>query len=227
MPTVLITGANRGLGLEFARQYAADGWSVIATCRDPVNPGELATIAGDIEVHSLDVTDGRAVERLADNLKGRAIDVLVHNAGVMGPRRLALDALDYDAWAEVMRVNMMAPVRVCACFADHVAGSDMKKIAVLSSKMGSIDDNTSGGSYIYRTSKAGLNAAMKSVAHDLGGKGIAVAILHPGWVRTDMGGPNGLIDPPESITGMRRVIENLTLETSGGFFNYDGRPIPW
>ena len=227
MSTVLIAGANRGLGLEFTRQYAEAGWSVIATCRDPLNPGELASLQGDIEVHSLDVTDFHGVEALANTLSGRAIDVLICNAGVYGPKPCSLGGIDYDAWAPVMRVNVYAPLNLCECFLPHVAKSDQKKIAVLSSKMGSMTDNTSGGSYIYRASKAALNAVMKSLALDVRDQDVAVAMLHPGWVRTDMGGPNGLIDAPESISGMRAVIDGLGVDSSGGFFAYDGAPIPW
>ena len=226
MPTVLITGANRGLGLEFARQYAEDGWRVIATCRTPELATELNAMDG-IEDHKLDVDDFDAVAALASELSGTAIDVLISNAGVYGPKGYGLDELDYEAWEQVMRTNVMAPLRLVQCFAPHVAASGLKRIATLSSKMGSMADNSSGGSYIYRSSKAGVNAVMKSVAHDLAPQGVTCIVLHPGWVRTDMGGPNGLIDAPESVRGMRHVIEGLKPQDNGGFFNYDGSEIPW
>lgn len=227
MPTVFITGANRGLGLEYARQYADDGWRVIATCRDPGSANDLSSLAGDIEIHALDVTDHGQVQSLAKNLRKDAIDLLLNNAGIYGPRPSKLGGIEYDAWEEVMRINVMAPMKVCECFRDHVGASDLKKIAIMSSKMGSMGDNESGASYTYRSSKAALNAAMKSLAVDLKPRGIAVAILHPGWVRTDMGGPSGLIDAPESVAGLRQVIENLSLENTGRFYNYDGTEIPW
>jgi NAD(P)-dependent dehydrogenase (short-subunit alcohol dehydrogenase family) len=126
-----------------------------------------------------------------------------------------------------MRINVMSPLKVCESFGTHVAASDLKKIAIMSSKMGSMGDNNSGGSYVYRSSKAALNAVMKSLSVDLGARGISVVILHPGWVRTDMGGSGGLIDAPESVNGLRQVIKGLNLENSGRFYNYDGLEIPW
>ncbi len=147
--------------------------------------------------------------------------------GIYGPRVVAYDSVDYAAWAEVLRVNTMSPLKVSAVFAGNVARSGLKKIVTITSQMGSIADNWSGGSYIYRSSKAALNAAMKSLAHDLAAKKIAVAVLHPGWVRTDMGGSGATIDPFESVAGLRQVIEDLNFENSGRFLAYDGREIPW
>ncbi len=227
MPTCLITGANRGIGLEFAKQYAADGWKVIATCRRPEEAEKLNALEGDIQVHPLDVTDFARIEALARKLEGEPVDLLINNAGIYGPRVVAYDSVDYAAWAEVLRVNTMSPLKVSAVFADNVAKSGLKKIVTITSQMGSIADNASGGSYIYRSSKAALNAVMKSLAHDLAAKKIAVAVLHPGWVRTDMGGSGATIDPFESVAGLRQVIEDLSFENSGRFLAYDGRAIPW
>lgn len=227
MPTCLITGANRGIGLEFAKQYAADGWKVIATCRRPEEAEKLNALEGDIQVHPLDVTDFARIEALARKLEGAPVDLLINNAGIYGPRVVAYDSVDYAAWAEVLRVNTMSPLKVSAVFADNVAKSGLKKIVTITSQMGSIADNASGGSYIYRSSKAALNAVMKSLAHDLAAKKIAVAVLHPGWVRTDMGGSGATIDPFESVAGLRQVIEDLSFENSGRFLAYDGRAIPW
>ena len=226
MPTVMITGASRGLGLEFARQYAHDGWSVIATCRKPENATELNAIDG-VTVYPLNVTNFTAVGALADKLKGTAIDVLINNAGVYGPKGSALNELDFDMWEQVLRTNTMAPLCVAQCFAAHVAASDHKCIATLSSKMGSMTDNTSGGSYLYRSSKAAVNAVMKSLANDLGPQGVISVLLHPGWVRTDMGGASGLIGAEQSVTGMRRVIGSAKMSDSGHFYAYDGAEIPW
>ncbi len=227
MPSVLITGASRGLGLEYARQYAADGWKVFATCRDPENAEALRGLPGDVDVRPLDVADFGQIQELAKALRKESIDLLLNNAGIYGPRPSKLGGIEYDAWEQVMRINVLSPIRVTECFRDHVAGGALKKIAFMSSKMGSMGDNESGASYIYRSSKAALNAAAKSLSVDLKPRGIAVAILHPGWVRTDMGGPGGLIDAPESVSGLRRVIDELSLENSGRFSNYDGTEIPW
>ncbi len=230
MPTVFITGANRGLGLEFARQYLDDGWDVIATCRNAGQATALKALAGSsagtLAVHGMAVDDDGAITALAQDLSGQAIDVLINNAGVMGPR-LSFGELDSAAWAEVLRINVIAPLKVAEAFVGHVARSDQKKIVTVSSKMGSMTDNTSGGSFIYRSSKAGVNAAMRSLSFEVAPQGIASAMLHPGWVRTDMGGPNGLIDATESVSGMRSVIAALDADMSGRFWNYDGTEIPW
>lgn len=227
MPTCLISGANRGLGLEFAKQYAADGWKVIATCRRPEAADELNAVEGDIQVHALDVTDFTQMEALGATLSGEAIDVLIKNAGVYGPRVVQHHSVDYAAWTEVLRANAMAPLKMAAVFEPHVAKSKLRRIVAITSLMGSMTDNTSGGSYIYRSSKAALNAVMRSLAMDLKEKGIAVAMLHPGWVKTDMGGPGAKIEPSESIAGMRKVIDGLTVENTGRFFNYDGTELSW
>ncbi|MGB0748742.1 MAG: SDR family oxidoreductase [Magnetospiraceae bacterium] len=227
MPTVMITGANRGLGLEFARQYAADGWRVIATIRKPESGAALAAVQGDIQVHLLDVANFEMIDALAAELKDVAIDVLVHNAGIMGPRGADMTEIDFGAWEQVLRVNALAPFKVITAFLPQVERGVQRKIVVLTSKMGSMADNSSGGSYIYRSSKAALNAHMRSLAIDLARRDIAVTVLHPGWVRTDMGGPRGLIDAEQSVAGMRGVIDGLTTETGGRFYNYDGQEIPW
>lgn len=230
MTSVLVTGANRGIGLEFVRQYAADGWRVFACCRDPDAAEHLRALAREadgVSIHRLDVGAFDRIDALARELDGQAIDVLVNNAGVYGGRPQDLETLDYDAWAEVLRINCLAQVRVSRAFLEHVARSERKVIVAITSKMGSIADNTSGRGYIYRTSKAALNAAMKSLAVDLAPRGIAVAVLHPGWVKTDMGGPDALIGVAESVAGMRAVIARLGPATSGGFFGYDGALIPW
>jgi NAD(P)-dependent dehydrogenase (short-subunit alcohol dehydrogenase family) len=227
MPNVLITGANRGLGLEFARQYADEGWRVFATCRELERAGALRGREGDISIHALDVGDFDRIDALAKELKDEAIDVLINNAGVYGAGPQTLESLDYDEWASVMRIDCMAPIRVSRAFLEHVGRSEKKVIVAITSKMGSIDDNTSGGAYIYRSSKAALNAAMKSLAIDLAPRGITAAVLHPGWVKTDMGGPNALIGAEESVSGMRRVIAGLTPRKSGAFLAYDGSTVPW
>ena len=227
MPSVLITGANRGLGLEFTRQYAADGWRVFAACRDPAGARDLAAVEGDVSAETLDVDDGPQVAALANKLSGQPIDVLINNAGIYGPKDVTRDTVVYDAWGQVFRTNTMSPLAVSAAFAANVAQGGQKKIITLSSIMGSIAENDSSGDFIYRSSKAAVNAVMKSLAGDLKSEGITVAVVHPGWVRTDMGGPDAAIEAPESVTGMRAVIAGLKESDSGRFLNYDGTEIPW
>lgn len=223
----MITGANRGLGLEYARQYADDGWRVIATCRDPETATELISLHGELDIYALDIESEEQISSLANILQEETIDLLINNAGIYGPRPSKLGHIDYDTWENVMRINVMAPLKVCENFINHVAKSKLRKIAIMSSKMGSMDDNNSGGSYVYRASKAALNAVMKSLSIDLAPDRISVVILHPGWVRTDMGGPSALIDASESVIGLRKVIDGLTLQNSGRFYNYDGSEINW
>ncbi len=232
MPTTLITGANRGLGLEFVKQYAAAGWRIHACCREPAEAKTLKQLAaasnGAITVHALDVADFDQIDRLADALSGDAIDLLLNNAGIYPDRgHSTFGETGYDAWALGFRVNTMAPMKMAEAFIEHVARSEMKKIALVTSKMGSVADNTSGAYYIYRSSKSALNMVAKSLALDLAPRGIAVALLHPGWVQTDMGGPNAWITPEQSIEGMRKVIDKVTLDDSGVFYAYDGQQVPW
>ena len=227
MPSLLITGANRGLGLEFTRQYAADGWRVFAACRDPAGARDLAAVEGDVSAETLDVDDGPQVAALANKLSGQPIDVLINNAGIYGPKDVTRDTVDYDAWGQVFRTNAMSPLAMSAAFAANVAQGGQKKIITLSSIMGSIAENDSSGDFIYRSSKAAVNAVMKSLAGDLKSEGITVAVLHPGWVRTDMGGPDAAIEAPESVTSIRAVIAGLKESDSGRFLNYDGTEIPW
>lgn len=221
MPTVLITGASRGIGLEFARQYADAGWRVIATCRNPAD----SDFSGD--VRRLDVTDEASVATLSEALAGDAVDLLVNNAGVYGPRSMTLERIDYAAWDDVLQTNVLGAMRVAAALAPAVARSGMKKMAFLSSRMGSIADNGSGGEYVYRSSKAALNMAVRSFSIDLSEKGVICLLFHPGWVKTDMGGPSASIDATTSVAGMRAVIDRATAADSGRFFNYDGTELPW
>lgn len=223
MPSVLVTGANRGLGLEFVRQYSRDGWRVHAACR---RPERLSELSADVTVHRLDVGSPEDISALAEALRGEALDVLVNSAGLYGGEQ-SLESIDYENWAEVMRINCIAQVRVVEALRWHLARGEGGVIANLTSKMGSMAENTSGGAYIYRSSKAALNAVTVSLAHDLAAQGIIVIVLHPGWVKTDMGGPNALIEAEQSIAGMRRVIEKAGPEMSGGFFSYDGSSIAW
>ena len=226
MPTVLITGANRGIGLEFARQYAEAGYRVHAACRTPGSADALASLGERVTLHALDVTDHGRIEALAAGLKNEAIDILINNAGIYGDQQ-ELGKIDYAAWEEVMRVNTLAPLKMAECFLPHLEAGKMKMIASLTSRMGSIADNNAGGVYIYRSSKAALNAAARSLALDLAPRGITVIVFHPGWVKTDMGGAGALIDAETSVSGMRAVIAGAGPKATGRFFNYDGAEVPW
>ena len=226
MPTVLITGANRGIGLEFAHQYAAAGYRVHAACRAPGSADALASLGERVTLHALDVTDHAGIEALAAGLENEAIDILINNAGIYGEGQ-EFGEIDYAAWLEVMRVNTLAPLKMAECFLPHLEAGKMKMIASLTSRMGSIAENDAGGVYIYRASKAALNAAARSLALDLAPRGITVIVFHPGWVKTDMGGPRALIDAETSVAGMRAVIEGAGPKDSGRFFNYDGAEVPW
>lgn len=221
MPTVLITGANRGIGREFARQYEAGGWRVIATCRD--------TSKYDLEgeVYQLDVTNPDSVAALHEELRNEGIDLLINNAGTYGPRGLEFGDLDYEAWESVLRTNLLGPMRVAETFVHHLAASEIRKMVFISSKVGSIADNSSGGAYLYRTSKTALNMAVKSLSLDLADRGIICLLFHPGWVKTDMGGPSALVDAATSVAGMRSVIDRATAAESGHFYTYDGKELPW
>jgi NAD(P)-dependent dehydrogenase (short-subunit alcohol dehydrogenase family) len=238
MPTVLITGANRGLGLEFALQYASDGWRVHACCRSPSAASDLAELAGgakgQVVVHRLDPCDYSAVDALADELSSEPIDVLVNNAGSYtkgGFEAARFDQAfgnsDFEDWENVFRINVFAPMKMAEAFVDHLASAEQGKLVTISSNMGSIGLNDSGGSYAYRSSKAAVNCLMRSLSLDLADKGIMVALLHPGWVRTDMGGPDADITPEVSVSGMRRVIESLRPEQSGCFKSYQGKSLAW
>ncbi|MCH7635477.1 MAG: SDR family oxidoreductase [Proteobacteria bacterium] len=226
MPTVLITGANRGIGLEFARQYAEAGYRVHAACRTPESADALGSLGKGVKLHALDVTDHAGIEALAAGLEGEAIDIVINNAGIYGDQQ-ELGKIDYAAWEEVMRVNTLAPLKMAECFLPHLEAGKMKMIASLTSRMGSIAENDAGGVYIYRSSKAALNAAARSLALDLAPRGITVIVFHPGWVKTDMGGAGALIDAETSVGGMRAVIKGAGPKDSGRFFNYDGTEVPW
>jgi NAD(P)-dependent dehydrogenase (short-subunit alcohol dehydrogenase family) len=231
MSTVLITGANRGLGFEFARQYAADGWRVFAACRDPAAAIELQRLvqdkAGALSVLALDVTSAESVRSAAKQLKDTAIDVLINCAGIAGPREQTTGNVDYESWARVLDVNTMGPLRVLESFTEHLARSERKLAVTITSAMGSLADNTVGGSIAYRSSKAAVNMVMRSAAIDLSPRGIACVLIHPGWVRTGMGGPKAPLSPQESVTAMRRLIDTFGLKNSGKFYGYDGRDYPW
>jgi NAD(P)-dependent dehydrogenase (short-subunit alcohol dehydrogenase family) len=231
MLTTLITGANRGIGLELARQYARDQWRVIACCRDPGKAPALNGLAREsadlISVHRLDVTDAEQRQALVGELHGTSIDVLLNNAGTYGQRGARFGNTDERAWLDAFATNSIAPMKLSEALVDNVASSRGRIIASITSGMGSIADNSSGGHYVYRSSKAALNAVMKSMAVDLEPRGIIAIVLNPGWVKTDMGGPNAQITVEQSAQGIRSLLASLTAADSGKFFNVDGGIFPW
>lgn len=220
MFTVVVTGANRGIGLELCRQLQKRDMNVIAACR--TSSTELDRL--DCRVMTgLDLADPAAIARFSADLEARSVDWLIHNAGIMEPNELG--TLDYASVQRQFNVNALGPLRLTEALLSRLRQG--AKVALVTSRMGSIGDNTSGGSYGYRMSKAGLNAAGKSLAHDLLPRGIAVVILHPGYVRTDMTGHQGFLDPPEAASKMILRLEELTLETSGRFLHANGEELPW
>ena len=230
MPVALITGANRGLGFEFVRQYVADGWRVFATCRNPAAARALNDLAegsgGRVGVAAIDVTDAESVRRAAREVED-AVDVLINCAGIIGASGQRAGHVDYESWSRVLDVNTMGPLRVLEAFLDHVGRSERKLAITITSGMGSLADNTSGGSIAYRTSKAAVNMVMRSAALDLKPRGVTCVVINPGWVKTDMGGPGAPLTPQQSVSAMRRLIATLGPQQSGKFFHYDGSEYPW
>lgn len=230
MATYFITGCNRGLGLEMAQQLVQRGERVIATCRDIATASDLTELALRSQGLSLIEMDMASLESMTEAvalLNEEPIDVFINNAGIYGPRDANFGNVAGDDMALVLHVNVIAPLQLTQLLIPRLRTGKGKKLAFVSSKMGSIADNGRGGSYIYRSSKTALNSVVKTLAVDLAEEGFIAAALHPGWVRTDMGGPNGLIDAEESVRGMLQVIDSLTPATTGEFINYNGAAIPW
>jgi NAD(P)-dependent dehydrogenase (short-subunit alcohol dehydrogenase family) len=237
MAVVLVTGANRGLGLEFVKQYAEQGWQVEAASRSEAS--DLAALAVQhaprVRVWRLDVADPASIAALATQLRGQPIDVLLNNAGYLGRVPFAAGGIehqqfgnsDYDDWEQTFRVNVLGPMRLAEAFIDNVEAGTGRRIVTLTSIVGSMTLNTQGGLYPYRASKAAVNAVMKSMAIDLRKRGIMAVALHPGWVRTEMGGPSADMDPAESVRGMRQVIAGLRDEQLGQVLAWDGSVLPY
>ena len=223
MPTVLITGCDTGLGVEFARQYAAEGYRVIATCLDPGAADATGAIKGDVRVLKLDVSDLAAIDALAGELTNEPIDILLSNAG-LGKHHPPFGQTDYRQWHRILDVNLIGPMKLAEAFVEHVAASQMKVMAFVSSRMGSIALNATGGSYAYRASKAGLNAVVKGLAIDLQARHILVLALHPGWAKTE---PGARVEVDRSVSGMRAVINRCSRHETGCFFAFNDTMLPW
>ena len=236
MPTILITGANRGLGLEFTKQYLAQGWRVHACCRQPSSADALNALGaqhgGLLSIHQLDVSDFNQIDQLADQLRDETIDVLLNNAGVFGPKiteddnRQSFGTIDYDIWYDVFRTNTMAPMKMAEAFVDHVASSELKKMVAITSLIGSIAD-TQAGYYAYGTSKAGVSKAFATLALDMEHRGIGVGVFCPGWVPTEMGGPRGDVGIEDSIAGLRDRIDEIRPGRIPDFRRYNNDLLSW
>lgn len=233
MKDVLVIGANRGLGLGFVEALLARGCHVVATVREPMHAGMLTKRAAvePLEILALDVGKADSRERFHRDMASRKIDTVIHNAGIYGPRGLQAGELTEDAWMEVLHIDTVAPLLTAQGLLPQMRASATagKKTSFhfLTSLMGSIGDNGSGGSYLYRSAKAGLNAAVRSLSLDLASEDIAVQLLHPGWVRTGMGGERAPLEIKESVAGMIERIDELTLPQSGRFVDYSGKALPW
>ena len=236
MASMLVTGASRGLGLEMVRQFVGDGWRIYACCRTPETATDLAALAagadGAITLHTLDVSKPEQIAALADEFRGTPIDMLVNNAGLLGCTIDAMEpanfgSIDYDAWMQVHEINTMAPLRVTEAFVDHVAASEKKLLLFMSTHMGCITELADGGLYPYRSSKAALNLLVKGLSIDLAPRGVRTLAVHPGWVVTDMGGPDAPVNKVDSIAGIRQVVANYGGGQTGRFYQYDGRELPW
>ena len=223
METIVITGCDTGLGVEFARQYAAEGHKVYATCLSPETAHETRAIVGDVEVEKLDMTDHAGIAAFAASLGGRPVDILLNNAGIGRPHP-PFGETDYANWRRILETNLIGPMKLVETLVENVATSELKMMAFVSSRMGSIALNQSGGSYAYRSSKAGLNMLVKGLAVDLAPRHISVIALHPGWAATE---PGGRVPVAESVAGMRGVIHRAGRHHTGIFQTYHDQPLPW
>lgn len=228
METILITGANRGIGLELTKRFLAAGNKVIATCRHPEHYPELVDFANSpsLAVCPLEVTDNRSVNHLCSELGEQTIDVLINNAGIMGGNHQSIDDMDYSAWIEAFEVNTIAPFRLITALQDNLQRSKRPRAVTLSSQMGSLN-RKSKGSFAYRSSKAAVNKVMQVMSMELEAMGIVVCPVHPGWVRTDMGGDAADISVEESGAGLIKLIDSLTMAHSGRFWTWQGEEHPW
>jgi NAD(P)-dependent dehydrogenase (short-subunit alcohol dehydrogenase family) len=222
--TFLVTGANRGLGLEFVRQLAARDQRVFATAREPAMATELASIVG--EVLPLDLADPGSSDALGRHLGGRPVDVLINNAGIASQSR-SIQSLDAADLQRSLAINSIGPLLVTKALMPNLRASQAKTVFTITSQLGSIANNDGGSTYGYRASKAALNQLMVCLANELSAEGFTCVVAHPGWVRTDMGGPRAPLSPEESVNHLVRLIDRLRPEDSGKFFNYDGSILPW
>ena len=225
MSTILITGANRNIGLELTRQYAAAGWLVIASCRDPEGSKDLTSLPGNIAVERLDVTDPVTIARIADKYRTTPIDLLFLNAAINHQRGASLKDTDVERWPSYFDINVIGPYRVAVAFADNVSASGRKTIVAMGSLAGSFTSKQKGG-YLYRSSKAALHNVVKALAADLADKGIVAIVMHPGIVRGPRA-PESPLTAEKSVAGIRNVVEGLSTKDTGRFFSYEGEELSW
>ena len=230
MTTVLITGANRGVGLALSRECANSGATVLACCREPAAASGLIELAAahDVEILGVHVTDAQSVASLGQQLANRPVDILINNAGMIGPERAmqSLTNMDYEGWAEAFAVNTMAPLRMLQTLLPNLKSAGHGKVATITSQMGAMSVDMTVA-YAYCSAKAAVNKVMKLAAIELTREGVSSCLIHPGWVQTDMGGPQAAITPQESASGIIKVIEKLNLDTTGGFWNWNGNVHAW
>ncbi len=226
MPTVLVTGAGRGIGLGFAQHYAKAGWEVLAACRAPREAPTLKRLPGT-QVLTLDLDDEAAIERVAEGLSGRPIDLLINNAAILGPRNMALGTSQQADWLQVLRTNTVAPYLLAERIAANVLASQRKTIVNLSSGLGSLAQADTEWAPIYCVSKAGLNMVTRHLATLLGPRGAIAVAISPGWVRTAMGGPGAVTSVEETVAMIAATVDGLTPAQNGSFLQADGNPLPW
>jgi NAD(P)-dependent dehydrogenase (short-subunit alcohol dehydrogenase family) len=228
--SILITGTNRGIGLEFVKHYLKNNEKVIATCRNKNSAKdllELKNTTSNLSLVELDVSNPKSIDEFASKITDQPIDTFINNAGVFGPRNNEFENFNAKEWLDVFNINTIAPLLITQKILKNLRLGKNKKLVFISSKVGSIEENTGGGMYIYRSSKTALNQVIKSLSIDFKDENFIAVALHPGWVQTDMGGPNALINTKTSVKGMAEVIESLVPKNSGRFYNYDGSSIPW
>tara|TARA_B100001765_G_scaffold201338_1_gene154594 strand:- start:3 stop:713 length:711 start_codon:yes stop_codon:yes gene_type:complete len=236
MPTVLVTGANRGLGYEHVKQYAQKGWKVIACARNPKKATELDNLKDKYDdnfiIEQLEVIDHPRIEELAEKYSNTSIDILINNAGTTGPLGVPgamdyqkIDSMDYEIWRDILEVNLISPFKVATAFHDHIAQSEKKLLIMMSSDLGSIEQNTFGGFYSYRASKAALNIISKGMSVDW--QDLTVIALAPGWCKTYLGGEEAEIHPDESVENQQAMFEKIITSNSGMFLDRFGKEVPW
>ena len=236
MPTVLVTGANRGLGYEHVKQYAQKGWKVIACARNPKKATELENLKDKYDdnfiIEQLEVIDHPRIEELAEKYSNTSIDILINNAGTTGPLGVPgamdyqkIDSMDYEIWRDILEVNLISPFKVATAFHDHIAQSEKKLLIMMSSDLGSIEQNTFGGFYSYRASKAALNIISKGMSVDW--QDLTVIALAPGWCKTYLGGEEAEIHPDESVENQQAMFEKIITSNSGMFLDRFGKEVPW
>lgn len=232
MSSILVTGSNRGLGLEWVRQYAALGWRVYATCRFPDQADALQQLSAqfpDVSLHRLDVTHDEDIQALAESLQNTSLDILVNNAGVYFERwgKDKLGSIDYTAWSDTYQVNVLGAIRSTEALRHCLARGNKRLVVMTTSHMGSLAEIAAPNDYAYRSSKAALNAVVRGLVHELASSGIGILLVHPGWVRTRMGGNQGRYSVTESVDNMRKLVDNFRQQDSGRFYRCDGQLIPW